>query len=137
MTTALRSNWDVHLFRWADKVVGRPFVWGETDCATLVRAAHVVMYGTDVFGWPTYRSKLGATKARKKVGGILPALQRVCTAVGRRFARDGDIVVITHEGEYGMGIVLGTNAVGTYPGEPVSLVPLAVVPDDATFWRLA
>ena len=133
----MRRNWDVRLYRWADQVVGRPFVWGDTDCGCLIRDAHVAMYGTDVFGWPTYRSKAGAMKARKKVGGILTALQRACTAVGRRFAQDGDIIVITHKGEHGMGIVVGTNAVGTYPGEPVSLVPLSVVPDDATFWRLA
>lgn len=129
-------NWDVRLFHWADSVVGRAFEWGTTDCASLVRAGHVAMYGKDVFGWPTYSSKLDATKAKKKVGGIPKALRKVCTEIGRRFARTGDIVVITHKRQYGMGVVVGTNVVGTYPSELVHLVPLSIVPDDATFWRV-
>ena len=130
-------TWDVRLFHWADSVVGKPFEWGVTDCGYIVRDAHKIMYGKDVFRWPTYASKRGAVSARKKVGGIPNALGKVCTRVGRRFAQSGDIVVIIHKGEYGMGVVVGTNAVGTYPGEKVHLVPLTVVPDDAIFWRVA
>jgi len=71
-------------------------------------------------------------KAMKKVGGIPNALKASCAEVGRRFARTGDIVLIKHKGQYGMGIVVGPNVVGTYPGEDVRLVSLTVVPDDAT-----
>ena len=130
-------NWDVRLFRWADRVLGKPFKWGTTDCGMLIRDGHVAMYGEDPFGWPTYKTKLGAMKALKTVGGIPNALETACKEVGRRFARTGDVVLITHKGEYGMGIVVGENVVGTYPGADVQLVPLTVVPDDATFWRMA
>ncbi|KKL68066.1 hypothetical protein LCGC14_2128700 [marine sediment metagenome] len=58
-------------------------------------------------------------KAMKKVGGIPNALKASCAEVGRRFARTGDIVLIKHKGQYGMGIVVGPNVVGTYPGEKV------------------
>ena len=131
-----RRNWDVRLFAWADRMVGRPFVWGKTDCGYIIRTAHEVMHGEDVFGWPKYASKRGAVSARKKVGDIPNALRKACTEVGRRFARSGDIVLIKHEGEYGMGVVVGSNVVGTYPGERVHLVPLPIVPADATFWRV-
>lgn len=130
-------NWDVRLFRWADRVLGKPFKWGVTDCGMVIRTGHVAMYGEDPFGWPTYKTKLGAMKAMKKVGGIPNALKASCAEVGRRFARTGDIVLIKHKGQYGMGIVVGPNVVGTYPGEDVRLVSLTVVPDDATFWRMA
>jgi hypothetical protein len=130
-------NWDVRLFAWADGVAGRAFAWGKTDCGYLIRDAHKAMYGKDVLRWPTYASKRGAISAQKKVGGIPNALAKACTEVGRRFARSGDVVVITHKGQYGMGVVVGMNVVGTYPGERVHLVPLGIVPDDATFWRMA
>ena len=94
------------------------------------------MYGKDVFHWPAYKSLRGATSARKKVGDIPKALAKVCREVSRRFAQTGDIVVITHKGQYGMGIVVDVNVVGTYPGELVHLVPLSVVPEDASFWRM-
>ncbi len=129
-------NWDVRLFRWADRVVGEPFTWGVTDCGTIVRTAHIAMCGEDPFGWPTYKTKLGAVKARKKVGDIPNALAAACREVGRRFAQSGDIVLIQHEGQYGMGLVVGPNVVGSYPGYDVDLVPLQAVPDDATFWRM-
>ncbi len=129
-------NWDVRLFRWADRVVGQPFKWGVTDCGMIVRTGHIAMCGEDSFGWPPYKTKLGATKARKQVGGIPKALRTACHEVGRRFAQSGDIVLIRHKGEYGMGIVVGLNVVGAYPGCPVTLVPLGIVPDDATFWRV-
>ncbi len=130
-------NWDVRLFHWADSVVGHPFEWGVTDCASLVRAAHIVMYGEDVLGWPAYKSLKGAMSAKEKVGGIRKALKKACVRVGTKFARSGDIVLIKHEGEAGMGLVIGANVVGTYPGYPVTLVPLSMLPRSASFWRVA
>lgn len=129
-------NWDVRLFHWADGVVGRSFEWGTTDCASLIRAAHVAMYGEDVFGWPDYKSLKGAMSAKEKVGGIRKALKKDCARVGIKFARGGDVVLIKHKGEEGMGVVVGTNVVGTYPGYPVTLVSLSVLPRSATLWRM-
>lgn len=130
-------NWDVRLFHWADRMIGRSFEWGVTDCASLIRAAHLAMYGEDVFGWPAYRSLKGAMSAKEKVGGIRKALKKDCARVGRRFARSGDVVLIKHKGEEGMGVVVGMNVVGTYPGYAVMLVPLSALPRNVTFWRMA
>ncbi len=129
-------NWDVRLFHWADSIVGEPFEWGVTDCGTIVSRAHVVMYGEDVFGWPTYKSLKGAMSAKAKVGGIRKALKKDCMRVGVKFARTGDIVLIKHKGEEGMGLVVGSNVVGTYPGYPVTLLPLSVLPRSASVWRV-
>ncbi len=130
-------NWDVRLFHWADGVLGRSFEWGVTDCASLVRAAHVAMYGEDVFEWSVYKSLKDATSAKEKVGGIRNALKKDCARVGTKFARSGDIVLIKHKGEEGMGVVVGANVVGTYPGYSVMLVPLSVLPRSASVWRVA
>ena len=129
-------NWDVRLFHWADGVVGRSFEWGVTDCASLVRAAHVVMHGVDVFKWPVYKSLKGAMSAKDKVGGIRKALKKDCVRVGIKFARSGDIVLIRHKGEEGMGVVVGTNVVGSHPDYPVTFVPLSVLPRSASVWRV-
>lgn len=128
-------NWDVRLFHWADSVVGEPFKWGITDCGSIIRAGHVAMFCEDIFRWPTYKSLKGAMSAKRKVGGIPKALEKACTRVGVRFAQTGDIVLISHEGQAGMGLVVGSNVVGSYPGYPVTLVPLDMLPDDASLWR--
>ena len=107
-----------------------------TDCASLVRAAHVVMHGVDVFKWPVYKSLKGAMSAKDKVGGIRKALKKDCVRVGIKFARSGDIVLIKYKGEEGMGVVVGKDVVGTYPSYPVTLVPLTVLPRTASVWRV-
>ncbi len=130
-------NWDVRLFAWADDVVGRSFEWGLTDCASLVTSSHVAMYGEDVFRWPVYKSLKGAMSAKEKVGGIRKALKKDCAKVGIKFARSGDIVLIRHKGEEGMGVVVGTNVVGSHPDYPVMFVPLSALPRNASAWRVA
>jgi len=132
-----RRNWDARLLAWANRVVGKPFAWGVTDCGTLMRQAHEVMHGENVLRWPAYKSKRGALAAKRRLGGLPAALEAAAHAIGRRFAGTGDVVLLEHEGEYGMGVIVGADVVGTYPGHPVTLVALSLLPADATFWRVA
>ena len=128
-------NWDTRLVTWAERVRGQPFVWGETDCGSLVKQAYKIITGKRC-PWPYYKGKTAAMRAMTKVGGIPAALEKVAKPVGRGFAQSGDVVLVKVDDGYGMGIVVGDNVVGTYPGYPVTLVPLRVIPDTALFWRV-
>lgn len=44
------------LVEWAGNMVGRPLVWGETDCWSLVRGAVLVMTRTALAGAPSITS---------------------------------------------------------------------------------
>lgn len=92
--TRLR-NWDVGLVVWAKQVLDLPFVWGETDCASLIRRAHRVMYGVDLFREVApWSSLLGARKAVEAYGGVEDAMRRLgAQALPMAFARQGDVIV--------------------------------------------
>lgn len=83
------------LTRWADKEVGKPFIWGETDCGSLTRRAHVAMFGRDVFPIPHWSSKREASSVLRKYGGVEDILkkQAVEDPQGLGFVQAGDVVV--------------------------------------------
>lgn len=53
-------NWDTWLVEFAIKMIGQPFKWGQTDCATLVRNGLRSIYGRDV-----WRGHVGIWTARR------------------------------------------------------------------------
>lgn len=89
-------DWRRRLTTWASQQVGLPFVWGETDCASLVRSALTEMYGADVFPhlpkWTTAREALAVLQAHGSVEAIL--LNAGAELVTMPFIRAGDIVVL-------------------------------------------
>ena len=109
MTEALPRvrDWRTRLIAWSNAQIGRPFIWGETDCAALVRASLQECFGQDVVpGVPTWQSKREAIRVLKahEPVKILEALGAVKTTVG--FARAGDIVRANETDVVG-GIALG------------------------------
>lgn len=86
-------NWDVALHFWAAEVVGKPYVWGSTDCGSLVRSALVAMYGQDVTGIE-YATKAEALRVHAETGGVEAVLRGIgATDVDIRFAQQGDILI--------------------------------------------
>lgn len=89
-------EWRASLLDWAASVRGMPFIWGRTDCVTLVRAALRVCFGQDVFPViPAYHSETQALAVYRKHGGAGDALRGL--GADRRmlsFARMGDIIAI-------------------------------------------
>lgn len=86
-------NWDVALVEHARAVVGSPFTWGQTDCASLAIAAIETMYGGLPLDLPAYTTKTGALRAQKVMsieGGLLSLGARWVTMRG---ARAGDILL--------------------------------------------
>lgn len=133
------AAWRSQLMTWAGAQCGRPYVWGETDCASLVRAATRQMYGVDVFAGlvPEWRSQREAVRARRQVGGIGGALA-LAGAVPRvlAFVQAGDVWVRqTRAGAWhrgALGVALGGQQV--LLAGPVSGVYIAGVAADAAAW---
>jgi len=132
-------DWRTRLIAWSAEQVGKPFVWGETDCASLVRAALMECFGKDVTGVPTWRSKRGAANVLKKyppleVLGWLGAEKRTVA-----FARAGDVVSLPDTdtlGDVALGVWIdGACLVSTQKGG-VQLVPAAQIPRDCATYSL-
>lgn len=131
------DNVDVRLARWANDLLGRPFAWGTTDCASLVHRALVVMYGPAITSRlpKRWRTKVAALRLAKlttaeKCLGELEALE-----VPAAFARNGDIVVMPADGGHpaGMGVVVASAVVTSTPAGGVHAYP---VPPTATVFRV-
>jgi hypothetical protein len=90
-------NWNVRLVELANEVLGKPFVWGETDCASVARRAVAVMYEDDPVAQHikvTYTTKVGAARAFKKIGSMIDILLAAgAKEVRPDLTQDGDIMV--------------------------------------------
>lgn len=88
-------QWRTRLLVWAQTVRGQPYVWGQTDCAALARAALYEMFCRDVVPQvPTWTSKRTALRALRAVGGIDALLRSLgAEVVTLPFVRAGDIIV--------------------------------------------
>jgi len=108
---ALRAmTWDTNLVLYVDSIVGQPFEWGRTDCATIVREALRSMYGKDMLGIGTWTTKTGATRMLKKIGSYNDALAGAgAHEVPIRFRQRGDVAILPGgdcDGFPGLGVVV-------------------------------
>lgn len=115
-----RRNWGHRLVMWQKEVLGEPFVWGETDCGSLVwRALHEMYRSPPIEGAvPAYESAQDARRAHLETGGVGPVLRRGgAEEVGLNFARQGDVLV-------------GVGGPGELPGAAVVVERHFVVTDE-------
>ena len=97
-------NWSVKLAGFADSVLGKPFVWGETDCVSICRGALETMYDEDIIAPhfdATYSTKIGAARVFGKIG----SMATVAEQAGAREVRpdmsvDGDVMLFPRVGSY-------------------------------------
>lgn len=87
-------NWDVNLSLWAQQQAGKPYDWGRSDCGSLVRRAHRIMFGHDVFGIPAYSTKREALSIYQKFGGVDLVMRSAgAVEIARNFVQQGDVFV--------------------------------------------
>lgn len=88
-------NFDYHLTLFAREMVGKEFVWGETDCGSLVRGAMKAMYGQDMFPHaPNWKSAAEAKKYCKNPDAGMDILVGVLARpVARNYEQPGDILL--------------------------------------------
>lgn len=110
-------NWDHKLVRFAERERGRDYIWGETDCASLVQRALQVIYDEDKFpdapGWTT---EIGAKRAIRKVENVRDyVLNHGGVKADDNFKSSGDIVygLSNQNGMPGLGIVVDVNKILT------------------------
>jgi hypothetical protein len=135
-------NWDVLLTEWAIEQIGRPFLWGQTDCMSLVRRAAAVLYGgVDPFTERVPRWSDAATAAAvgQICGGPERALEYVgAVAVGWRYAQTGDVWVRPPEDGgwgYAAGVVVSGHLLRAIEDGEVAWSPLED-PGTGVVWRL-
>lgn len=134
-------NWDVALAMWATDLLGTPFVWGTTDCASLVRAACVVIYGEELWPMtPGYASQTEALQVFSQVGSVranleaLGATQHVLT-----FTQPGDIIIAPAEdGEIfdSVAVAVCDKILIAHEGDPLRTIPVWQAPEQASAFRL-
>lgn len=121
-------NWDTLLFEWAESQMGKPYVWGDTDCASLVRAACRVIFGVDALShikpWTT---RAAALKRHSATGGVYGALMSAdWTEVPLPFAQQGDVLTWSQPALGGAGVVVARQLLTSDPDHGVQLVPWSV-----------
>ena len=81
---------------WVRAHLGMPFLWGTTDCASLVRFGLLELQGRDWWDWSRWYSTAGgALRCHRAANGAAAYLQGCGWVQGRlSAAQRGDVVVI-------------------------------------------
>lgn len=89
------ANWSCRIVEDVGSLAGSPFVWGDTDCCTLLRKMSKSMYGRDVFAGPSkYKTKTGAIRGFKRIESIdALILEAGGVEIPTSMASDGDVAV--------------------------------------------
>lgn len=85
-------NWDVSIVQFAKEVVGKPFVWGETDCASLLYRVYEIMHGQKPDVVLRYTTAKGALSAHQRTGGTEKVVRDLGALDIERPAKYGDII---------------------------------------------
>lgn len=135
------DNWDRRLVEFAATVVGRPFKWGQTDCASIVRRGLTQVFSQDVWKghvgeWKTKRGALGVS-GRTEPQEALRASGAV--EVGKHYAWSGDVALGDSVDDHGMlqvALLLPTRkAMTSTPENGVVIVDKLKLAEGTTFWR--
>lgn len=141
-----QRHWETRLVAWADTVLGKPYVWGETDCLSLAATAVREITGTPL-PVPSYRSALAA---RQEVARVLEEHETIGAALqhhGARWigsaawAQPGDLLVWEPTAEWPfpeVAVVVGVHIVTADEHRGVVREPLTRVvrDDDASVYRV-
>lgn len=90
------ENYDYKLIEWVNTQLGKPYIWGETDCGTLVRTGLNIVYGDDKFNNITFwDSEETCRKIWDDLGGVDKAfLNFGARKIKGTFAQTGDVAVL-------------------------------------------
>ena len=134
-------TWEIDLVDWANRMRGKPFVWGETDCASLGRQMVLLLTETDPAPEVTYHD-LRSAQTYLKAHSLAMWLDRAGAVVvpeGYAFAQSGDILVgkdRDHPGMPGCAFAAGGKWVVVSVEQGVQIgLPLESL-SDTTLYRL-
>lgn len=126
------KDWDVRLMEFAEANKGRPFVWGETNCAALAGGCIDAMTGTELFKLQADLD-LDAEKARElseqrftRSTFLAAGLEEMALESTHLISR-GDILLAYSEGWECSHIVLGRYVLTSDPERGVFIARLSDV----------
>ncbi len=106
------DNWSCKIVEDVGSLAGSPFVWGDTDCCTLLRKMSRSMYGRDIFTGPSkYKTKTGALRGFKGIESIdALILDAGGIEIPAHIATDGDVAVAqeAHKGFQSVSVRVGS-----------------------------
>lgn len=138
-------NWDVLAVIWATEQIGKPFVWGETDCGSLTQAMLEVMYGEDLAPGYRYADLRGALMAVTVSGGVLAVLELLGAVPLQSilYAGTGDVLIAppadtgNEDAPFERALPVITDRILlTTPRQSVRTAPLLSAPPDAVAYRV-
>ena len=131
-------NWDVELIAWAERMKGQSFVWGLSDCASLVRDACRLMYGYEIFDLSWWKTQDEMVEAVRE--GVTEILSAVATPVGRKFVQTGDIIQVPDGCPYtkldSLMVVVCDRLLVSVPKKKIRLVKFEGFADTSVVWRV-
>lgn len=126
------KDWDVRLMEFAEANKGRPFVWGETNCAALAGGCIDAMTGTELFKFQADLD-LDEEKARKfsetrltRATFETAGLEKMALETTHQIQR-GDILLVYSDGWECSHIVLGRYVLSSDPERGVFIARLSDV----------
>jgi len=131
------------LVAYVREVMGQPYQWGSTDCASLVWGAVVALYEDDArpaLRPVEYTSLREAYARHQELGGTAAELE-ACGArlIVPAYLHDGDIVTAPPSEEDELpaaGVVVSRGVLTSDVERGVWHAPLSWLPEDAELWRL-
>ena len=90
------DNYDYKLIEWVNTQLRRPYIWGDTDCGSVVRKGLNIIYGKDKFNAiSTWDSEEICRKIWDDLGGVDKAfLDFGAKKIKRTYAQTGDVAVL-------------------------------------------
>lgn len=116
---------ELRLMAFVRAELGRPFVWGDTNCVALALRAVDAMHGTELFARHRHRmcSAIRAQAWARKhgaVGVIIELLRDGLIEVDPNYAQPGDILVgTTQDGQIAAHVCLGTRVLSSTEADGV------------------
>ncbi len=98
------DNYDYKLVEWVNTQLRKPYIWGETDCGSLVRKGLNIIYDKDKFNdIPSWDTEEICRKIWDDLGGVDKAfLDFGAKKIKGTFAQTGDVVVLTANSAAGL-----------------------------------
>lgn len=137
-SAAIITHPDILLMQFARAEIGRPFMWGETNCVALALRALDVQCGSALMR--CYRKHMASEQralvwvARNGLAGLIERFIREgCREIAPNFIQAGDVAFSELPGSIGAAVYLGRNFLSSSPEagvrqfRPVELMPPSVV----------
>lgn len=137
------ENWDTWLVQFANEMRDREFVWGETDCVTIMRGGLKAILGRDPLKGKlqSWKSQIGALRAFKRIA-FSPTILLADTGAVRvlpNFASSGDVAIGPETDKNNLPsislLLPGRKALVSTPETGVIIIDKLALTTGTEFWR--